>query len=886
MEQTVNPLAIRTSEIIVDGNTINENPAAVFRGLGCVTGNGSSRLLMDYKAKHPEVYEEILRQLFAPDYGAGLTHIKVEFGADINSSSGTEPCVKRSADEVPDVTRGAGFMLAADAKRINPAVTADLLRWGEPHWVTEAFEESKEAGFAARYRWFYETLEAAYHTYGLTFDYISPDANETGHADVEWLLYFSKALREQEDPPYDFSAIRLVASDEVGSRTIAEEKLANEALRDAVDVIGLHYTTYGDDNTQLLHDVYGKEIWYSEGIAPCNVPALSCRADGCGTAGPNGPIDVANRIINSYVHGRMVMYEFQPAVSAYYDGACYSPKQLITANTPWSGHFSRDIGFWIASHFTCFAKAGWQYVDSACYGDGEENHAIWNTTHNFLTLVSPDRTDLTMHISNDSDVPRSYLVIISHLPELKRDFRFVETAGCSNPQEIDKNWFRLIEETHVNAVKGDMAFPVVVKPHSLLTITTADTSAIKEKRDFYPEFPKAKRLELPYRDTFDYAEDFLAQRGGAPFLTTDQGGAFEVVKTADGNVLQQMITKDALPTNWRFRGTPDPITCFGDDKWANYQCGTRFRFASEKPDNYAALGMRYNSTVSCPETAACGLMLRLYPDGKWEFCYMDAVLDMGLLENFQYDAVHELHMMAIGSLVLAFADGSSVAELRTEHCPMIRSGRMCLQSAYYQNQFLEVHAEPLPLPLPEYCWRLDCLSPQVRYPEKANNGWTLNGMAEYKFFNRTCAKGGAGAEVKIRFHGSGIFLLGKTERAVISLYLDGKLYAEQVEVEHSGYREAFYTIENIPLTDHTVKLVIMEGSLEFDAAEIPTDSLNPDYTPAQPKTKQRTEPVTARPARRSRGLAKAAIPIAGAAATGLAIAFTVGAIVKKKKKSK
>ena len=89
------------------------------------------------------------------------------------------PGVKRTAEEVPEVTRGAGFMLAADAKRINPNVTADLLRWGEPLWVTAAFAESKEAGFAARYRWFYETLVAAYITYGLTFDYISPEKNCT-----------------------------------------------------------------------------------------------------------------------------------------------------------------------------------------------------------------------------------------------------------------------------------------------------------------------------------------------------------------------------------------------------------------------------------------------------------------------------------------------------------------------------------------------------------------------------------------------------------------------------------------------------------------------------------------------------------------------------------
>ena len=113
-------------EIIADGTQVNENPAACYRGLGCVTANNSSRLLLDYKIEHPKEYEEMMRLLFQKDYGVGLTHIKVELGADVNSSSGTEPATKRSADEPADVTRGAGFQFAADAKAINPDLTLQL----------------------------------------------------------------------------------------------------------------------------------------------------------------------------------------------------------------------------------------------------------------------------------------------------------------------------------------------------------------------------------------------------------------------------------------------------------------------------------------------------------------------------------------------------------------------------------------------------------------------------------------------------------------------------------------------------------------------------------------------------------------------------------------
>ena len=233
-------------EVLADGTQANENPAACHRGLGCVSGNNSSRLLLDYKVEHPHAYEEIMRLLFQKDYGAGLTHIKLELGADVNSSSGTEPCTKRSLNEPADVTRGAGFQFAADAKAINPDITIDMLRWGEPKWVTDAFVISQEHGLRARYRWYKETLDAAYAVYGLKFDYISADQNETDTPDEAWILYLRHMLDNEKNAPYDYSKIKLIASDEVGTRNIAEQMVDNSVLRNAVDVIGLHYTTFVD----------------------------------------------------------------------------------------------------------------------------------------------------------------------------------------------------------------------------------------------------------------------------------------------------------------------------------------------------------------------------------------------------------------------------------------------------------------------------------------------------------------------------------------------------------------------------------------------------------------------------------------------------------------
>ena len=52
---------VASMEIIADGTQANENPAAAYRGLGCISANNASRLLLDYKVEHPKEYEEIMR---------------------------------------------------------------------------------------------------------------------------------------------------------------------------------------------------------------------------------------------------------------------------------------------------------------------------------------------------------------------------------------------------------------------------------------------------------------------------------------------------------------------------------------------------------------------------------------------------------------------------------------------------------------------------------------------------------------------------------------------------------------------------------------------------------------------------------------------------------
>ena len=314
-----------------------------YRGFGLISANNSSRLLLDYKYEQPERYDEILNYLFGND-GLDISHIKVEMGADINSSSGTEPATMRSADEKADVTRGAGFQLAADAKKIDSSITLDMLWWSEPRWVTDSNDV-----YAARYKWYRETLISAYETYGLQFDYVSATRNERAN-DPDWTMYLSEHLKSDSDTPYDFSKIKIVDGEAVGTWGISKMMLdagKYSGLLDAVDVVGSHYTDWSDDNTRKLQQEYGKEVWFSEASSPMSYAQGTYKYDGTGTgmSDINGALDIANRIITMYPGGGMTLYEFQPAVASYYDGATYFPKQLILANEPWSGYYLLDSGF-------------------------------------------------------------------------------------------------------------------------------------------------------------------------------------------------------------------------------------------------------------------------------------------------------------------------------------------------------------------------------------------------------------------------------------------------------------------------------------------------------------------------------------------------------------
>ncbi len=660
----------------------------LFRGFGMVSANNSSRLLLDYKIDHPKRYWKIMRLIFGEN-GLNIRHLKVELGSDINSSSGTEPCVKRYREEKAQVRRGAAFILAADAKKINPDLTLDMLYWSEPKWVSDANVEADR--YEARYKWFKDTLNAAYKELGLKFDCISPNRNER-ELEPEWIKYCSKKLKEETDCLYDFSKIKIVAADEEGNWRIADLMLEDEELLSAVDIIGSHYTSHCSENIRIMSDKYEKEIWFSEGCPPMSYSKGTSRFDGSGLSGINGVLDIADRIIAMYPCGCMTMYEFQPVAAAYYDGVTFGYKQLISAKEPWSGCYGLESGFYMALHFSLFIKQDWAFADSACICDGEkggDGHALINTVKSCMAAYDTETGDYSAVICNSENIEKVYEINISGLEKSKTALEIWETRGCKQSAfeeniAFDENYFKKIGE--ITPIKSDngYSFCVNVKPYSLVTLSTLRVKAPKLKSI------GSKILSLPYCDDFNCSDKRLDMFSGTPKYTTDQGGAFEITDFNGKMALTQIITPDTKAEEWG--ATPLPVTSFGDDRWFNYSVSAKTLLApSNTPDeNFAGIGLRYNSACK----GISGYSLLIYQNGKIavrENDFVKAVYEYTYFGDFDLSLPHSLKISALYDKTKYYIDDKLIYGHSGDYC--ISAGRAAFYSYYAQNRFFDFKAE-------------------------------------------------------------------------------------------------------------------------------------------------------------------------------------------------
>jgi hypothetical protein len=608
------------AQIVLNG----EASGRVFDGLGAVSAGASSRLLVDY----PEPQRsQILDYLFKPGYGAALQRLKVEVGADVNSTDGSEPSFMRTPGD-HDSRRGYEWWLLSEAHKRNPSIILEILPWGAPAWVNPMPAAKPTLYTPQMAAYMADFIKTGKQDYGLDIGYVGP-WNEKVY-DLAYLKELHRQLVENQ------LATRIVCCDEysgegAGQWAIAEEMLKDPEIARDVAAIGVHYpkvngritTTDGARRT-------GKPLWSSEDQPNGGSGPFLSRDWAVG-----GRI-LANLYNQNYLEGSLTATEIWSPITSYYDILAAPNSGLMYANTPWSGHYDVQGAIWATAHTTQFAQPGWQYLDSASGSLGDRG--------SYVSLRSPDRRNWSI-VLETIDARRPQRV----------SFRISGGLAATTVHVWETNAHRTFE--HVTDIKPvDNTFEISFDSDSLYSLTTTTGQGKGSAQS-----PPAGPFPLPYHDNFEHTPI-----GHVPKFLADQDGAFEVHPCAGraGQCLEQVITVPPIP----WGPLPDPFTLAGDAAWTDYAVSADVRFLSAAS---AAVMGRIDSADVFKNGHAhwpSGYVLRVRPDGAWKLLSTAygkepvVTLASGTV-SFSPEKWHRLTLGFHGKRIVALLDGTQLAAI-------------------------------------------------------------------------------------------------------------------------------------------------------------------------------------------------------------------------------
>jgi chitodextrinase len=868
-------------EIVVNGDHVladNKN-GLTFKGLGVISGNSTSNLLMDYKAESPDQYWQLIDVLFGGEYPL-LDHVKMEMGSDTNNSTGAEAATMRTAEEYADASRSPGFQLAADAKTVNPKVKVSFLRWNMPQWVQTPWAAG--TGNDEMYTWYKETILDAYEKYGYMVDYVSPDTNETTNPDVAFVKWYKDAIttdtdfsnvrygipvEEQAAVEAAYKSIKIVASDENTSLKIGPALLGDADLFDAVDAVGYHYNT--DDRREGAPDSVtfqpytklatgqnsfneDKEVWYSEGTGSFGFTDYRVNnTEGPGGAstgigGVQSALDLANRVVKGYANSKRTHYIFQPAIGSFYEGAQYSHKELLSARDPWSGAIHYDAAIYVMQHFTRFATTGWENDDNtagiwrtipqASYSgvSGTENVDGANGAASYMTLADPKKTDFSTVVVNDSDQTKTYRITTENM-DLGDDqtLEAWETRAAGADESYDSSFMRLADAMQPG---DDGYYTATVRPRSIVTLTTLDRSADPTTAERVPESVERTVLDtdatgknrntddgMLYADDFEYAEEAGVQVG------VDNGARKQQVDylASRGNEPRYFVDQSGA---WQVGESPAGGNAMyqlmdqsmKDTKAWNPRTPNTL-LGDFRWQNYTA---KVDVAFPDPAGGLASLGIRQQQGmGVGDAAYNVRIQPSGAWTFYRHDsAVASGTVPAKGEYTLAVQGAGSTVTTSIDGAVVSTfvdpkpelGGRVNLGSGFFSTAFDDLTIEKVPGFAPYASALIDNMDSAVAY-EGAWNHKSSGGDA-MDWHRSTSTGSAAGASFTVPFSGTGIDVIGGNDGgAIVDVFVDGKPLADDAPTASSGKRLATYSLRGLADGDHTAKFVLVSGSLVVDA---------------------------------------------------------------------
>ncbi|PSL08420.1 F5/8 type C domain-containing protein [Haloactinopolyspora alba] len=624
--------------VVVDGDSAGRE----FDGLGAVSAGASSRLLYDYP--EPE-RSQILDYLFKPGYGANLEILKVEIGADTNSTSGAEPSHMRERGKV-NCNRGYEWWLMREAVERNPDIQLGGLQWGAPGWFEGGFWSQDNIDYLLSW------LDCA-EQHGLDIDFMG-GWNEAGY-DTEWYVKWKRALRAEHPD------IELTAADDTPNWNwrVADAMAANPEFGAAVDIANQHSpcghrTRYlRCSSTETARDL-GKPLWIGE---------LSSMAHDAGAA----PLArAANRM---YIDARITgMIAWSP-ISAWYSNITLADTGLMVAEWPWSGYYDVGDSIWAYAHTNQFADPGWRYLNSGS--------TRLESGASVVSLASPDGGDWSTVIETfDADQPSTLTLDVANLPESGMRL-WASDLDSDDPAD------RFREVGTVQPDGGEITLQL--EPGHIYSLTTTDGQG---KGAATPDATVSDRLAVPFRESFENVPDGRTAR-----YFSDLAGAFEAAPCAggrDGTCYRQQV--DQPPISWGHVGELPLSTMVGDPRWwGDYTVSTDVLL--EEP-GYVEVGGR--ASGQSWGTPASGYHLRIGTEG-WELFSRDHAgnRETSLASGTESVGVDEWHTVGLrmrGDTIEVLLDGEVLSEVTDT---TQRTGNVVLGvSAWHHAQFDDLRVTP------------------------------------------------------------------------------------------------------------------------------------------------------------------------------------------------
>ena len=862
---------LNPTEILIIGEDVESAADNIngltWKGFGMLNGNSTSNLLLDYKAENPDEYWDMMEYLFGGSNPL-FTHIKMEMGNDGNNSTGAESCTMRYEDEEADASRSPGFVMAADAKKINPDVKISILRWGCPVWVNNY---SGEAKYAAIYKWYKETVFDAYEKYGYVVDFINPDTNETGNPDEAIIKYFANALENETDFPAYFTEdaktaynnIRIIASDENKGLQIVPSMRADEEVYEAVDIIGFHYRTDATEDYVRMADVDDKEVWYSEGCATFGYTELqenkTTEYGYESIGGYQSPLALMDSFIVAFNSSRRTHYVFQPAIGSFYEGIQYGHKELLSARDPWSGYIHYDPALYMLQHFTNFAVTGWEdndasqneiwrVISSATEGGYAGSSSEHQTTGidgdaSYMTLAAPDKSEFSTVFVNNTRNSKTFLIK-------------AEDLGVNEEQDLTI-WTTVtdsyLQKTGTVSYTEGQGWYVTLPAYSVVTATTLEDEDVTVKR-FPTEDNSGDYIQnedrtvldtdnagrgtdttdnVLYADNFNYAEepamkqynaatktetevDYLTARGNEPRYMLDTHGAWIVENGKLKHELENAVTQ------WN---GGEPSTIVGDFRWMDYAASIDVEIPDASADTWMRLGIRNQTGMNWNNS---GYTLEINGAGSWNLYRIGTKVAGGSAAASE-DGKYSLKLLALGDTIAAQINDEVVATYQ-DSAPML-SGRVKISSTWNQVYADNLLVETIEGGIPYATAMIDGQDDAVSY----EGSWIITnpgGGSADNWYRTISTSNSENAKISFEIDGSGFAITGPNSAGVVlDVYVDNALAEEDAVTVASPTRGEAYILSDLTAGVHQIEVVVKSGSLVVDAIHTIGERITSDIDP-------------------------------------------------------